>query len=158
MTFYQEVQTILIIENMVSRGRGFFLILYIGKLQNISVSKITGLICKQFGGPLVTFMLWSLKGMSKFRVESFVDHLCFLCLVFLMCSRLFIAALWSADLLALVGDVYCIFVTLLCGILGQVWYLIVSFPDLCRLSYFENQAKQILSAANDRVCFKPALG
>ena len=39
-----------------------------------------------------------------------------------------------ADLLALVGDVYCIFVTFLCGILGQVWYLIVSFPDLCHLS------------------------
>ena len=32
--------------------------------------------------------------------------------------------------LALVGDVYCIFVTFPCGILGQVWYLIVSFPDL----------------------------
>ena len=41
-----------------------------------------------------------------------------------------------AVLLALVGDVYCIFVTFPCGILGQVWYMIVSFPDLCRLSYF----------------------
>ena len=41
-----------------------------------------------------------------------------------------------ADLLALVGDVYCIFVTFPCGILGQVWYLIVSFSDLCRLSNF----------------------
>ena len=40
------------------------------------------------------------------------------------------------DLLALVGDVYCIFVTFPCDILGQVWYLIASFPDLCRLSYF----------------------
>ena len=69
-----------------------------------------------------------------------MDHLCFLCLVFLMLSRLFIAALWSptgklADLLALVVDVNCIFVTFLCGILGQVRYLIVSFPDLCLLSY-----------------------
>ena len=42
---------------------------------------------------------------------SFVDHLCYLCLVFFMLSRLFIAALWSvtcwerADLLALVCDV-----------------------------------------------------
>ena len=35
-----------------------------------------------------------------------------------------------AGLLALVGDVYCIFVTFPCGILGQVLYLIVSFPDL----------------------------
>ena len=42
-----------------------------------------------------------------------------------------------ADLLALVGDVYCIFVTFPCGILGQVWYLIVSFSDLCLLSYFK---------------------
>ena len=33
------------------------------------------------------------------------------------------------------------FVTFLCGILGQVWYLIVSFPDLCRLSYFLQPAK-----------------
>ena len=40
------------------------------------------------------------------------------------------------DLLALVGGDYCIFVTFPCGILGQVWYLIVSFADLCHLSYF----------------------
>ena len=40
--------------------------------------------------------------------------------------------------MALVGDVYCIVVTFTCGILGQVHvrYLIVSFPYLCRLSYF----------------------
>ena len=30
----------------------------------------------------------------------------------------------------------CVFVTFPCGIMGQVWYLIVSIPDLCRLSYF----------------------
>ena len=41
-----------------------------------------------------------------------------------------------ADLLALVGDVYSIVVTLPYGILGQVLYLIVSFPYLCHLSYF----------------------
>ena len=42
-------------------------------------------------------------------------------------------------LLALVGDVYCIFVTFPCGILGQVLDLIVSFPDLCHFSYFVKQ-------------------
>ena len=26
---------------------------------------------------------------------------------------------------------------MICVILGQLWYLIVSVPDLCRLSYFE---------------------
>ena len=30
----------------------------------------------------------------------------------------------------------CGFVTFPCGILGQVWYLIVTIPDLCELSYF----------------------
>ena len=40
-----------------------------------------------------------------------------------------------ADLLAIVDDVYCIFVTFACSTLGLVWYLIVSLPDLCRLSY-----------------------
>ena len=55
-----------------------------------------------------------------------MDHL----RVFLMLSRLFIAALCSppgkrAALLALVRDVYCIFVTFQCGILGQVWYLML---------------------------------
>ena len=67
-----------------------------------------------------------------------MDHLSFLCLVFVMLLRLFIVVTcWErADLLALVGDVYCIFVTFPCGILGQVLYLIVSLPDMCHLSYF----------------------
>ena len=65
----------------------------------------------------------------------------FLCLVFLMLWRLFIAALWSPAgkrltyWLVLVMFMVC-FVTITCGILGQVWYLIVSFPNLCHLSYF----------------------
>ena len=71
---------------------------------------------------------------------SFVDHLCFFFVSYV--SHAFapvhcclVVTCWErADLLALVGDIYCIFVTFPCGILGQVWYLIVSFPDLCRLS------------------------
>ena len=82
-----------------------------------------------------------------------MDHLCYLCLVFVMLSHLFIAALWSPEgkgltswLLALVCDVYCDFVTYPCGILGQVWYLIVhvSFPDLCHLSYFDQIEHQVI--------------
>ena len=42
-----------------------------------------------------------------------------------------------ADLLALVCDVYCDFDTFTFGILGQVWYLIVSFPDLFHLIYID---------------------
>ena len=36
----------------------------------------------------------------------------------------------------IVGDVYCIFVIFPNAILGQVWYLIISLPDLCLLSNF----------------------
>ena len=68
-----------------------------------------------------------------------MDHLCFfVCHVFLMLLHLFIAALWSSAGLALAGDIYSIFVTFPCDILGQLWYLIVSFPDLCLFSYLVN--------------------
>ena len=57
-----------------------------------------------------------------------------------MLSRLFIAARERADLMSLVCDVvcdvYCDFVTFPFGILGQVWYLIVSILDPCCFSYF----------------------
>ena len=72
-----------------------------------------------------------------------MDHLCYFCFVFVMLShaRLFIDALWSP---AEKGLTFwrsfvmsnCVFVTFPCGILAQVWYLIVSIPDLCPLSYF----------------------
>ena len=70
-----------------------------------------------------------------------MDNLCHSCLVFVMFSRLFIA-----DLLSPAGEgltfwlsfvmFNCVFITFLCGILGQVWYLIVSIPDFFYLSYF----------------------
>ena len=54
----------------------------------------------------------------------------------------FVATCWERDdLLALVGDIYCIFVTLPCDILAQVLYLNVSFPNRCFLSYFETLDK-----------------
>ena len=31
------------------------------------------------------------------------------------------------------------------GILGQVWYLIISIPDLCTLSFFTHTPKSILT-------------
>ena len=52
-------------------------------------------------------------------------------------------------LLALVGDVHYIFVTFPCCILGQVWFLIVSFPDLCRLSYFYADLNEIHTRYNN---------
>ena len=71
-----------------------------------------------------------------------MDHLCYLGLVFVMLSRLFIAALWSPAgkglttwLLFVMSN--CDIVTFSCCILGQVWYLIVLIPDLCRLTYLK---------------------
>ena len=68
-----------------------------------------------------------------------------LCLLFVMLLCLFIAALWSPagkGLTSLLSFVMlnCVFVTFPCGILGQVWYLIVSIPDLCHLSYFDSNS------------------
>ena len=58
-----------------------------------------------------------------------------------LCARLFICVLWSPAgkgltswLSFVVSNCEC---HLLFGILGQVWYLIVSIPDLCTLSYFD---------------------
>ena len=65
-----------------------------------------------------------------------------------MPSRLFIAALWSPAGKGLTSWLLLVvfnrvFVTFPCGILGQAggqaWYLLVSIPDLCRLSYFNNK-------------------
>ena len=53
-----------------------------------------------------------------------MDHLCYLCLVFVMLSRLFIAAVWSPAGKELISWLLfvmfnCVFVTFPSGILGQ---------------------------------------
>ena len=66
----------------------------------------------------------------------FCSVLCLLCL----CVHLFICALWSPAgkgltswLLFVVSNFeFCHFPI---GMLGQVWYLIVSIPDFCTLTY-----------------------
>ena len=70
-----------------------------------------------------------------------MDHLGYLCLVFFMFWSLFNVALWSpvgkrltSWLLFVMFN--CVFVTFSCDILGQMWYLIVSIPVFCPLSYY----------------------
>ena len=58
-----------------------------------------------------------------------------------MLSRLSTSAMWSPDGKGLTSWFLfvmfnCVFVTFPCGILGQVWYLIVSIPDLCSFYFF----------------------
>ena len=73
---------------------------------------------------------------------------CFRVCLLLPCGQLasWLLLVMLAGLLALVGDVYCIFVTFPCGILGQVLaVLFVSFPDLSRLSYSKIKMFPVLS-------------
>ena len=47
----------------------------------------------------------------------------------------------------------CVFVTFPSGILGKVWYLIVSIPDICRHSYFDNGIRTKLVHIHELVGF-----
>ena len=72
-----------------------------------------------------------------FFCESFVLFMSCVCHALASVHCCLVVTCWQrADLLTLVCD-DCVFVTFPCGSLGQVWYLIVSIPDLCCLSYFE---------------------
>ena len=66
----------------------------------------------------------------------------FFCLVFVesLCAsvcKCFVVACWEgAGLLALVCGVWLWVCRFPVGVLGQVWCLILSIPDLCTLTYF----------------------
>ena len=81
-----------------------------------------------------------------------MDHLCYLCLVFVMLSRLFIASVWSPAGKGLTSWLLfvmlnCVFVTFPCGILGQVLHLIIPFSDLCHHSYLDIFTGQMCALA-----------
>ena len=61
------------------------------------------------------------------------------CRAFLSVHCSLVVTCWErADLLALLYVMfYFVFVTFPYGILGKVWYLIVLIPDLCLLTYFD---------------------
>ena len=69
-----------------------------------------------------------------------MDHFCYLCFVFVLFSCLLIAALWSpaekglTSWLSCKEGLNCVFDTFPCGVLGQIWCLIVSIPGICLLS------------------------
>ena len=62
------------------------------------------------------------------------------CLFVLSVHCSLVVIYWEmTNLLALLYVMFhCLFVTFPCGVPGQVWYLIVSVPDLCFLPYFVN--------------------
>ena len=74
------------------------------------------------------------------------------CHAFASVNCCLVVTCWErADLLALVCDVWVCLVTFPCGILGQVWNLIVSIPDLCSLSYFVVCMQQNLSEYDQEI-------
>ena len=86
--------------------------------------------------PLHVRVYWPFQGGA-----SNADPICYLCFmyVFVMLPCLFLAALWLLlgwyGLLCVVFS--CVLVAFPCGVLGLVWCLVVSIPDLCLLLYFE---------------------
>ena len=87
--------------------------------------------------PRVKYFTGRSKAVLLLWIFYVFSVLCLLCL----CTRLFICALWLPAgkrliswLLFVVSAVNCYF---LIGILGQLWYLIVSITDLCTFSYFD---------------------
>ena len=71
----------------------------------------------------------------------FFSVLCLLCL----CSRLLIYALWSPAGKGMTSWLLFVVSNFPIGIPGQVWYLIVSIPDLCTLTHEVNTFCLILS-------------
>ena len=66
-----------------------------------------------------------------------MDPFCYVCFVSVVHCSLVVTCWEMAYLLALLYvNFSCVFVTFPCGFLGQVWYLIVSIPELCLLPYF----------------------
>ena len=65
------------------------------------------------------------------------------CYAFLSVHCSVVVTCWErVNLLALLYLRFsCVFVTFLCGVLGKVWYLIISIPDLCLLTYFDFRQK-----------------
>ena len=78
-----------------------------------------------------------------------MDHLCYLCLVFVMLSRMFIAALWSPAGKGLTSWLLfvmfnCVFCTFPCGIRSGLVLDCIN-PDLRRLLTFINEPPRSLS-------------
>ena len=70
---------------------------------------------------------------ATYAVAYFAIHVsCLSC--FLVCSLHPCGHLPGEALTLLYVIFYCTIVAFLCGVLGQVWCLIVSIPDLCLLS------------------------
>ena len=70
--------------------------------------------------------------------DFFVDPFCCLCLSYCLVFSPFTFVVNCWERAGILAVLYMHFVTLPFGILGQVWYLILSIPDLCLLHNLNN--------------------
>ena len=86
-----------------------------------------------------------------------VNVLC--CHAFLSVHCSLVVTCWErADLLArLYVEFSSVFVTIPCGVMGQVWYLIVSIIDLCPLTYFVHYTFLKLHKSNHKIRYMNSL-
>ena len=84
---------------------------------------------------------------SRRTAIPFLFHVCLCYAVLSVPCSLVVTCLEWADLLALLCVVFpCAIATVPYGVPGQVWYLIVSIPDLCLPLYFQYDYR-------DHTCF-----
>ena len=98
---------------------------------------------------------------SKKVLFSVLDPFCFciLCLSYCLVSSLqpLCHLPERADLLALLYVMFpCVFVSFPYGILGRVWYLILSIPDLCLLPYLVLIITKVIGSHRLKYCLKKA--
>ena len=83
-----------------------------------------------------------------------MDHLCYLCIVFVMLSRLFIASLWLPEGKRLTSWLLFVMFIVILLLSRQVCYLIVSIPDhLC--IFFTFITNKVLFKPNNAILARP---
>ena len=110
------------------------------------------LLYVMFSCVFVTFLYGVLDQVWHSRISLL---LVFVFRVILSC--LFLAALWSPAGKVLLYVIFsCVFFTFPYSVLGQVWFLIVSIPDLCLLLYFAHNCctKRKISKNREKCRFK----
>ena len=80
-----------------------------------------------------------------FRKLTFVDHLCYLCLLFVMLSCLFIAALWSPEGKGLTYWLLFVMFIVILFLSHLVSWDIISIPDPCCLSHLDIYTRAIVT-------------
>ena len=119
--------------------------LFLKKLNQCRLRDTSSLRCKTRNGKVWNGLKWDgVDGLNNcYEILYFILDLCYyLCFMFVLLYYLVCSSQLCGHLLrkgwhlgSFVCGVFLCFVTFPYGVPGQVWYLIVSIPDLCFLLY-----------------------